>query len=170
VEVMSDLHDLPDSDIKIWMAATLREVMLKPGTVGIVMVGAYFYSQLERWAARSREDFGRGMDAGPMLLKRRLIMVSERDLEEPFLRAMAEAPDDDLPRMVFADWLDEHGQREWAAAIRRNKGTRHPPGRLISYSNGHRAWTAEVHHNVGPEGRGRPPRRRRLVGPKVDVV
>jgi len=26
-----------------------------------------------------------------------------------FLRAIADAPDDDTPRLVYADWLDEHG-------------------------------------------------------------
>lgn len=25
------------------------------------------------------------------------------------LRAIAETPDDDTPRLVYADWLDEHG-------------------------------------------------------------
>lgn len=29
--------------------------------------------------------------------------------EEAFLRAIAAAPDDDLPRLVYADWLDERG-------------------------------------------------------------
>jgi uncharacterized protein (TIGR02996 family) len=29
--------------------------------------------------------------------------------EEVFLQAIVEAPDDDTPRLVFADWLDEHG-------------------------------------------------------------
>jgi uncharacterized protein (TIGR02996 family) len=35
-----------------------------------------------------------------------------------FLRAIAENPDDDLPRLVYADWLDEHGQPERAEFIR----------------------------------------------------
>jgi uncharacterized protein (TIGR02996 family) len=29
--------------------------------------------------------------------------------EGAFLRAIAAAPEDDAPRLVFADWLDEHG-------------------------------------------------------------
>jgi uncharacterized protein (TIGR02996 family) len=29
--------------------------------------------------------------------------------EEAFLRAIAQAPDDDAPRLVYADWLDERG-------------------------------------------------------------
>lgn len=35
-----------------------------------------------------------------------------------FLRAIAETPDDDTPRLVFADWLDENGRRERAEFIR----------------------------------------------------
>ena len=35
-----------------------------------------------------------------------------------FLRAIATAPDDDLPRLVFADYLDEHGRPERAEFIR----------------------------------------------------
>jgi uncharacterized protein (TIGR02996 family) len=29
--------------------------------------------------------------------------------EEAFLRAVCEAPDDPVPRLVYADWLEEHG-------------------------------------------------------------
>jgi uncharacterized protein (TIGR02996 family) len=35
-----------------------------------------------------------------------------------FLRAIAENPDDDLPRLVYADWLDEHGEPARAEFIR----------------------------------------------------
>ncbi|HJZ92315.1 MAG TPA: TIGR02996 domain-containing protein [Gemmataceae bacterium] len=34
------------------------------------------------------------------------------------LAAIREAPDDDAPRLVYADWLDEHGQPERAEFIR----------------------------------------------------
>ena len=37
---------------------------------------------------------------------------------ESFLRAIIEAPDDDAPRLVFADWLDERGEGERAEFIR----------------------------------------------------
>jgi uncharacterized protein (TIGR02996 family) len=37
---------------------------------------------------------------------------------EAFLAAIAAAPADDLPRLVFADWLDENGDPERAAFIR----------------------------------------------------
>ena len=36
----------------------------------------------------------------------------------PFLRAIAENPDEDTPRLVFADWLDEHGHHQRAELIR----------------------------------------------------
>ncbi len=35
-----------------------------------------------------------------------------------FLAAIADRPDDDLPRLVYADWLDENGQPERAEFIR----------------------------------------------------
>src|SRR5215217_5840813 len=34
------------------------------------------------------------------------------------LAAIRAAPDDDAPRLVYADWLDEHGQPERAEFIR----------------------------------------------------
>jgi uncharacterized protein (TIGR02996 family) len=37
-----------------------------------------------------------------------------------FLRAIAEAPAHDAPRLVYADWLDEHGQADRAEFIRRD--------------------------------------------------
>jgi uncharacterized protein (TIGR02996 family) len=36
----------------------------------------------------------------------------------PFLRAVIANPDDDLTRLVYADWLDEHGQPERAEFVR----------------------------------------------------
>ena len=41
--------------------------------------------------------------------------MSER---ESFLRAICDSPDDDTPRLVFADWLEEHGEPERAEFIR----------------------------------------------------
>jgi uncharacterized protein (TIGR02996 family) len=35
-----------------------------------------------------------------------------------FLAAIVAAPDDDTPRLVFADWLDEHGEHDRAEYIR----------------------------------------------------
>src|SRR5262249_26498683 len=39
-------------------------------------------------------------------------------MEEAFLAAIAAAPDDDTPRLVFADWVDDNSQPEWAEFIR----------------------------------------------------
>src|SRR5581483_842000 len=38
--------------------------------------------------------------------------------DEAFLRAIIDNPDDDLPRLVYADYLDEHGDPERAEFIR----------------------------------------------------
>lgn len=42
-------------------------------------------------------------------------MLEER---EAFLRAIFDAPDDDTPRLVYADWLEEHDEEIAAKAIR----------------------------------------------------
>ncbi len=41
--------------------------------------------------------------------------MTDRDA---FRRAVCAAPDDDTPRLVFADWLDEHGEPKRAEFIR----------------------------------------------------
>jgi uncharacterized protein (TIGR02996 family) len=41
--------------------------------------------------------------------------MSDRDA---LLRAICENPDDDAPRLIYADWLDEHGRTEDAEFIR----------------------------------------------------
>ncbi len=38
--------------------------------------------------------------------------------EDALLRAVLADPDDDAPRLILADWLDEHGQAERAEFIR----------------------------------------------------
>src|SRR5947209_13122243 len=47
-------------------------------------------------------------------LRRRAPMTHD----DAFLQAIIESPDDDTPRLVYADWLDEHGQPERAEFIR----------------------------------------------------
>jgi uncharacterized protein (TIGR02996 family) len=37
---------------------------------------------------------------------------------DAFLQAILEAPDDDTPRLVFADWLDDHDQPDRVEFIR----------------------------------------------------
>jgi uncharacterized protein (TIGR02996 family) len=38
--------------------------------------------------------------------------------QDALLAAVCDRPDDDTPRLVLADWLDDHGQPEWAAFVR----------------------------------------------------
>src|SRR5262245_44230050 len=38
--------------------------------------------------------------------------------EDTFVTEIIEAPDDDVPRLVFADWLEDHGQEARAGFIR----------------------------------------------------
>jgi uncharacterized protein (TIGR02996 family) len=40
------------------------------------------------------------------------------DQREAFLQAIVESPADDLPRLVYADWLEEHGEADRAEFIR----------------------------------------------------
>src|SRR4051812_47586823 len=47
---------------------------------------------------------------------------------EPFLRAICQAPDDDAPRLVFADWLDETGDPDRAEFIRQHIQLARDPG------------------------------------------
>src|SRR5262245_14232132 len=43
----------------------------------------------------------------------------DRDPQETaFLHSIVEDPDDDAPRLIFADWLDEHGRPDKAAFVR----------------------------------------------------
>jgi uncharacterized protein (TIGR02996 family) len=47
----------------------------------------------------------------------------------PFLRAIFDDPDDHAPRLVFADWLDEHGDPDRAEVLRLwSEATNLPPG------------------------------------------
>jgi uncharacterized protein (TIGR02996 family) len=36
------------------------------------------------------------------------------DLRATFLKSICEAPQDDAPRSIYADWLEEHGDLERA--------------------------------------------------------
>jgi uncharacterized protein (TIGR02996 family) len=38
--------------------------------------------------------------------------------DDAFLQAILESPDDDTPRLVYADWLDEYGETDRAEFIR----------------------------------------------------
>src|SRR5437868_460986 len=43
------------------------------------------------------------------------VAMSDR---EALIRSIVESPDEDAPRLVFADWLEENGDADWAAFIR----------------------------------------------------
>jgi len=45
-------------------------------------------------------------------------IISATDDEMAFIRAVLAAPQDDAPRLVFADWLEENGQPDTAAIMR----------------------------------------------------
>ena len=49
--------------------------------------------------------------------------MTQRDA---LLRAVCENPDDDLPRLVFADWCEENGEPERADFIRTQIELRRP--------------------------------------------
>src|SRR5215218_9211252 len=75
--------------------------------------------------------------------------------EPALLRAIREAPADDGPRLIYADWLDEHGQPDRAEFIRLQcavdrlpDGDRRLTGvrdreRLLADDNAAR-WAAEI--------------------------
>src|SRR5438874_13842040 len=44
--------------------------------------------------------------------------MAEVSAADAFLRAILDNPDDDLPRLIYADWLDEHGEAARAEFIR----------------------------------------------------
>ena len=51
-----------------------------------------------------------------------MLRTIRRGDQAALLRAVIADPDDDLPRLVYADWLDEHGQDERAEFIRLHVG------------------------------------------------
>src|SRR5207253_2059718 len=44
--------------------------------------------------------------------------AGDEDQQQALIRAVVENPDDDLPRLVYADWLEEHGDPDRAEYIR----------------------------------------------------
>jgi uncharacterized protein (TIGR02996 family) len=67
---------------------------------------------------------------------------------DAFLAAVAARPDDDLPRLIFADWLDEHGEPERAEFIRLQcAAARGEPDALIPAA-GRRAAELEAAHRA----------------------
>jgi uncharacterized protein (TIGR02996 family) len=44
--------------------------------------------------------------------------MARDDESRAFLEAMCEAPEDDTPRLIYADWLDDHGDSARAEFVR----------------------------------------------------
>jgi uncharacterized protein (TIGR02996 family) len=62
---------------------------------------------------------------------------------EALLAGVAAKPDDDLPRLVTADWFEEHGQPERAEFIRLQVDiARNPRGSCDRPARGSRRWRA----------------------------
>jgi uncharacterized protein (TIGR02996 family) len=80
--------------------------------------------------------------------------------EAHLLSAIAEAPDDDTPRLVYADWLDEHDQPERAEFIRLQIGlsagtipeAKHEAARTRAealFGRNQAKWWGELPHHPG---------------------
>jgi uncharacterized protein (TIGR02996 family) len=75
--------------------------------------------------------------------------VTTADQRAPFLAAIVARPDDDLLRLIFADWLDEHGDADRAAFIRLQcaewRGDSDAGARAAKLERAHRReWLAEL--------------------------
>jgi uncharacterized protein (TIGR02996 family) len=74
--------------------------------------------------------------------------------DEAFLATILAAPDDDVPRLVYADWLDDQGQSDRAEMIREqielaNLPRAHPRRRVLEakvwdWNWGPHNWDVEV--------------------------
>lgn len=64
---------------------------------------------------------------------------------ESFLRDIREHPDEDAPRLIFADWLDDHGEEERGRYIREQVA-----GRVCKVTTSRfRAWFPPFYHDLG---------------------
>jgi uncharacterized protein (TIGR02996 family) len=72
--------------------------------------------------------------------------------DDAFLQAILESPDDDTPRLIYADWLDEHGEPDRAEFIhmqgllaRLQRDQKRIPGRPPGW------YTAGTPHAIRPD-------------------
>ncbi len=69
---------------------------------------------------------------------------------EPFLKAIFAEPGSDLPRLVFADWLDDRDEHEWAAHIRHEcqaaRGTTVPDPEEVRWTDAGIPTVVGAHH------------------------
>lgn len=70
--------------------------------------------------------------------------MTERDFEmrRAFVRDIAARPADDAPRLIYADWLEDHGEPERANVIRQM--VRHPEEFIDSRDPGGKDWIAVI--------------------------
>jgi uncharacterized protein (TIGR02996 family) len=70
--------------------------------------------------------------------------------QDPFLRAIREAPEDPAPALIYADWLEEHGRADRAQFIRLSVDL---AGRDPSDPDraGLRLWVADISARMFPE-------------------
>jgi uncharacterized protein (TIGR02996 family) len=67
---------------------------------------------------------------------------------EGFLQDIVESPDDDTPRLVYADWLDDHDQPERAEFIR----VQCELARMVVFNERRRALLARQHLLIAEHG------------------
>ena len=83
--------------------------------------------------------------------------------DEAFLQAIRDEPEDDAPRLIYADWLDEHGAEARAEFIRAQCERVRPstdPGRAAALEmrawqllvENWGAWVGPLRKLVGPDG------------------
>jgi uncharacterized protein (TIGR02996 family) len=91
-----------------------------------------------------------------MLDTRRAIMMTDHHYTdwyiyhpggEPFLQSIMDTPEDDTARLVYADWLDEHGQYDKAAVARRFNTNRLVDGYDIQYAPHLLRWRVHPRHS-----------------------
>jgi uncharacterized protein (TIGR02996 family) len=85
-------------------------------------------------------------------------------MTEAALRAaVAAAPDDDTPRLVYADWLDEHGRPDYACFIREQIDGTLKALAVTKVAKGYSGFHTPVRENRGRASRLSPTARRTVV-------
>lgn len=91
---------------------------------GFLFGGLRYFRQLEQELLQDRQDYDALVRRATEQLKARQrdafnahISLAPAE-EQPFLRCIFENGNEDGPRLVFADWLEERGQCERAEGLR----------------------------------------------------
>ncbi len=132
---------MSESETTVVISRRLGEqIIINPGTPQqITLVVLKVSAGTE---ARGGRRVQLGVQAAPEIPIRRGETVGGREVTTPtdregLLRAVCENPDDDLPRLILADWLEDHGGGDRAEWIRH--ALRYPA----------RQWTCEEDGDVG---------------------